>query len=70
MKALNLVALSLGGALVVVYAASLLFDFLLGDSAPIVIAPLALIVGMSARKTTEKFLGYTLEEAMKEGKDE
>lgn len=66
MKALNLTALALGGALVIVMGISMLADaFLDKSTAMLVVMPIGLLVGLSARRVTEKFLGYTLLEALK-----
>ena len=71
MKALNLIALSLGGALVLVLGVSMVAELLFGkDLAMFVIVPVALFTGLNARRVTEKFLGYTLLEALKENKDD
>lgn len=67
MKTFNLFALSLGGAVVVVMGASMLAEQLLGrETAMVAVVPIALLVGLSARRVTEKILGYTLLEALRE----
>ena len=67
MKALNLTALALGGAFAIVMGISMLADkFLDKSTAMMVVMPIGLLVGLSARRVTEKFLGYTLLEALKE----
>ena len=71
MKVFNLIALSLGGALLIVMGISVLSEAILGkESAMFVVMPVALIVGFNARRTTEKILGYTLLEALKEGSND
>jgi len=71
MKAFNLMALALGGAMVIILGGSMLAESLLGkETAMLVIMPVALLVGFSARRVTEKILGYTLLEALKEGSND
>lgn len=70
MKAFNIIALSLGGALLSVLFLSYVSELIFGEDIAkfLVIGP-ALIIGMSARRTVEKILGYTLLEALR-GDDE
>jgi len=71
MKAFNLVFLALGGAAVLVFGASMLAEQLFErETAMLIVIPLALTVGMSARRVTEKILGYTLLQALQEGNDD
>lgn len=71
MKVFNIVALALGGAIFVSMGIATLTGIFLEHSLamPVTIA-LSLLIGFNARRTVEKLLGYTLEEAMKEGRDE
>jgi hypothetical protein len=65
MKAFNLVATAIAGAFAIIMTLSLVAELLLGENAAIVVLPVAFFVGFSARTTAEKFLGYTLYEALK-----
>lgn len=43
-------------------------EYLLGtETAKFVVLPIAMALGFSGRRITQKILGYTLEEAMKDG---
>lgn len=71
MKLLNIIGLALGGAFITIMALSIGLEALLGkDTAMVVVMPLGLLIGMSARRLAEKILGYTTLEAMKEGSDD
>lgn len=72
MKALNIIlgslALGLGGATLICILAD---QFLSKDMAMVVAAPPIILLGMMSRRIVEKFMGYTLYEALQEGsKDE
>jgi hypothetical protein len=66
MKAFNIIALSLTLAILGGLALCTAGEFYFGDSAKFVVAPLALALGFSARRIVQYFLGYTLEDSMKE----
>ncbi len=71
MKAFNLTALAIGGAFVIMMGVSMLADaFLDKSTAMLVVMPIGLLVGLSARRVTEKILGYTLLEALREGNND
>lgn len=71
MKAFNLVALAITGALLLTIAIAIIADKVLGkETAMMVVPPIVILVGMSARITMEKILGYTLYDALKEDSDE
>lgn len=70
LKVFNLVFLSIGLALVSVQGLCMLGDALLGPSAQYVVLVPALLIGMNARKITEKILGYTLKQAQDEDSHE
>ncbi len=68
MKAFNLIALTMALALLSVGTVCVIGDYLFNaDTAKFVVMPFALLIGLSARRITEKILGYTLLEAMKDG---
>lgn len=70
LRALNLVLLSYGFAIGGVLALCSLFEYLFGyDQAKFIVAPFALALGFSARRIVQKILGYTLEEALKDGRE-
>jgi hypothetical protein len=56
--------------MVSVWGLCILGDVLLGESSKFLVLVLALLIGMNARKITQKILGYTMEEAIKEDSDE
>ena len=68
MKAFNIVVgslvLALGGAFLISMIAEQLFS---RETAMIVVAPPVILLGMMARRLVEKFMGYTLLEALQEG---
>lgn len=67
MKAFNLMALSLGGAILIsVIIAMIASQVFSEEIAMPVTLILSFIVGHNSRKVTEKILGYTAEESMKE----
>ena len=71
MKVFNIVVGSLVFAVSVSMGAAIVAEkFLDKNTAMFVVVPVAMILGMNSRRIVEKFLGYTLLEAMKEGSDE
>lgn len=71
MKAFNLIFTALGGALVIVMAVVVAADYFLDkNTAMVVVVPVAMLIGMNARRSAEKYLGYTLLDAMRGDKDE
>lgn len=64
MKAFNLLALSVGLAAALCWGLCLSADYCLPENARVFVMPLALAIGLSARRITQFLLGYTLEEAM------
>lgn len=71
MKALNLMLLAYGGAIVLILSLSMIVERYAGhDNGIMTMMPVGLLVGLSARRVTEKILGYTLLEALQEKKDE
>lgn len=71
MKLLNIVGIALFGSLLLVATVALTSEYLFGrELAMLTTIPVALAVGMGARRTAEKILGYTTLEAMKEGQDD
>lgn len=70
LRALNLIVLSYGFAFASVMGLCVLFEYLFGaDQAQFLVAPFALAIGFSARRVMQKILGYTLEEAMRDGRE-
>lgn len=68
MKAFNLIMLSLALVILTVTGLSALGEYLVGeDLAKFIVLPIAMVLGFSARRITEKIVGYTLLEAMKDG---
>ena len=67
MKAFNLTFLSLGFTFVSVYGICYLGELTFGEDAKYFVILPALLIGMNTRKIMEKILGYTMEQAMKEG---
>lgn len=68
MKAFNLVALAIVGAMTVSFGLGMLTsEFLDEQTAMMVTLPACLMLGLSARRITEKILGYTLFQALEEG---
>jgi tetrahydromethanopterin S-methyltransferase subunit E len=68
MRAFNLIALTLALVILSVMGLSILAEYLLGtETAKFVVLPFAMIIGFSGRRITQKILGYTLDEAMKDG---
>ena len=70
MKALNLILLALSLALIGSMGTAVLTEhFLSRDVAMPITLTISLLLGLSARRLTEKALGYTLLDAMKEGEE-
>lgn len=70
MRVFNLIALSYGFALGGALGLCVLFEYMFGpDDAKFIVAPFALALGFSARRIMQKLLGYTLEEALKDGRE-
>lgn len=71
MKLFNIIALAYGGSFLTIMALAMTVESLVGkDQGMFIVVPLGLFIGMSARRTAEKLLGYTVLEAMKEGSDD
>jgi len=71
MKTFNIVVGTLAVALLDSLAVSFIAEqFLERNTAMLVVMPLSMALGFSSRRIVEKFFGYTLAEAMKEGSDE
>ena len=71
MRLLNIILMSYVGAFVVIMALAMGLESLLGrDMAMYIVIPVGLLIGMSARRISEKILGYTVLEAMKDGRDD
>lgn len=71
MKAFNIISLALGGAALISMGAAVVLGAILPhDVAMPITLVISFVVGFNARRTAEKILGYTLEDALKEGKDE
>lgn len=71
MKALNLILLAYGGSMLLILSLSSIVESYLGrENGMMIMMPVGLLVGLSARRVTEKFLGYTLLEALTEKKDD
>lgn len=66
MKAFNIIGLSLALAVLGGFALCTAGEFYFGDSAKYLVAPLALALGFFSRRIVQHFLGYTLEDSMKE----
>ena len=70
MKVFNLIALAIAGSVVISMLTAEIAKILMGESGIYVALPLALLIGLNARKGAEKLLGYTLQEAMQGAKDD
>ncbi len=71
MKFLNLIVLAYGGSMLLVLSLSFIVESYIGrENGMMIMMPIGLLVGLSARRVTEKFLGYTLLESLQEKKDE
>ena len=71
MKAFKLTALALGGGMLIVMGISVATDMLFGKQIGMFITmPVALLIGLNARRGAEALLGYTLLEALKEDQND
>lgn len=71
MKMLVLIVTAYGGAAVIAMSIAVSSEYFFSrEIAMMITIPVALAIGMSARRLAEKFLGYTVLEAMKEGSDD
>lgn len=66
MREFNLIALSLCFCLISTLGTCYLADTFIGSDAKYFCFAVAFAIGMSARRITEKLLGYTLKEAQKD----